>query len=295
MTLTVKTVLPARPPRRRRRTEPSGVIAVVLLTAGAAIIIVPFLFMVSTSLNRDAWLSIPFPAQIIPNAPTFEAYEVAIESLDLGQLYLNTALIAAFQIAISLFSAVLSGYALSKVKPRGGHWVMVLVLTTMMIPNESTMIPNFLTFKALGMLDTYLPFWIPALAYTFGTFFVKQYLDGVPDELREAAKLDGANELRILFQIFLPLAKPVLATCTILIFMGVWNNFLWPLIIINSPELYTLQMGIAAFSLSVGDSQYMLPAVNMAATVLSVIPVLIVYLALQRYVVASVASSAIKG
>lgn len=267
----------------------------VPLVLGAVLMVVPFVFMFSTSLNANAWLQIPFPAQIVPPKLSLRAYTTAVAGMNLGRVYLNTILIAAVQIVVSLVSAFLSGYALSKIRPRGSRVILVLILTTMMIPVEASLIPNFLTFKAFGMLNTYLPFWIPALAYTFGTFFVKQYLDGLPDELREAAKLDGAGELRILFAIYTPLARPVLATCTILLFLNVWNSFLWPLVIINDPSLYTVQLSISTFATSIGGSQYTLPAVNMAATVLSVIPVLVLYLFLQRYVVESVASSAVKG
>lgn len=267
----------------------------VPLIVGAVLMVVPFVFMLSTSFNGKAWLQIPFPPQVVPSEFSLRAYTTAIESIHLGRLYLNTGLIALVQIAISLTSALLSGYALSKIRPRGSKIILILILTTMMIPAEASLIPNFLTFKDFGMLNTYLPFWIPALAYAFGTFFVKQYLDGLPDALREAAKLDGAGEMRILFAIYTPLAKPVLATCTILLFLSIWNSFLWPLVIINDPALYTIQLGISQFAASVGGNQYVLPAANMAVTVLSVIPVLVLYLFLQRYIVESVASTAVKG
>lgn len=280
--------------RSRRRRGRSAILHLAL-AVGAVAMLLPFIFMISTSLNADAWLTIPFPAQLVPDRFSLEAYRVAVEGMDIGRLYLNTFLVAAVEILLSLISALLSGYALSKIRPRGSGILLVVILTTMMIPSEATLIPNFITFQTLGMIDTYLPFWIPALAYTFGTFFVKQYLDNLPWELREAAKIDGASELRTLFGIYVPLATPVIATCAILLFLSVWNSFLWPLVVINSPSLYTLQIGIAAFSQSVGGTQYLLPTVNMAATVLSVIPVLVVYLVLQRYIVASVASSAIKG
>lgn len=266
-----------------------------VLILGSVVMVVPFWFMLTTSLDRAAWLNIPFPPSLFPEQPSLDAYRVAIDGMKMGRLYLNTFVVAVVEIAISLTSALLSGYALSKIRPRGGNAILMLILATMMIPAEATLVPNFVIFQRLGLINTYLPFWIPAMAYTFGTFFVKQYLDNLPSELREAAKMDGAGELRTLFQVYVPLATPVLATCAILLFLGVWNSFLWPLVVLNSPSLYTLQIGISSFSQTVGGSQYLLPAVNMAATVLSLIPVLVVYLVLQRYIVASVAGSAIKG
>lgn len=267
----------------------------VILMCGAVVMMVPFIFMLSTSVNADAWTQIPFPVQLVPEHFSLNAYSTAIQGLDFGRLYLNTFIVAAVQILISLVSATLSGYALSKIRPRGSRIFLIGILSTMMIPLEATLIPNFLTFKAFGVLDTYVPLWIPAIAYTFGTFFIKQYLDSLPSEMRESAKLDGATELRILFSVYLPLVGPVLATCGVLLFLGIWNAFLWPLVILNTPSLYTLQLGIAQYSTTVNGGRNLLPALNMAATVLSAVPVLAVYFVLQRFVVRSVANSALKG
>jgi multiple sugar transport system permease protein len=280
----------------RRRSARLGwwVSAGVLVVIGV-LMLAPFVFMISTSLNADARTAVPFPPQIIPHHVSFEAYRIAVQGINLGRLYLNTLLVEVVEIAFSLGSALLSGYALSKIKPRGTKVILLLSLSTMMIPSEMTIIPNFLTFERLHLLDTYWPIWLPAIAYPFGTFLVKQYLDALPGELREAARVEGAGELRILTLVYLPLCKGIVATLTILLFLSIWNNYLWPLIVINDPDRFTIQLGIASFNQSIGGQSYALPAINMATTLLSIIPVLAVYLFFQRYIVESVASSAVKG
>lgn len=266
-----------------------------VLAIGSIAILLPFIFMISTSFNGQARLSVPFPPQVIPEEFSTEAYSIATTGIDVWRLYGNTFLVAAVEIILSLGSALLAGYSLSKIRPRGSNIILMVALATMMIPVEATIIPNFLTFKWLGMLDTYWALWLPAIAFPFGTFLVKQYLDSVPDELREAARIDGASELRTLVLVYAPLAKGIIATLVILVFLGSWNSYLWPLIVINNPQMYTIQLGLAAFSQTVGEDTYALPDVNLAATVLSLLPVLAIYLFFQRYIIASVASTAVKG
>lgn len=288
------------PVKRNQRKKAVGARAawaasVVVLSLGALLVLAPFIFMVSTSLNAAARTSVPFPPQIIPSEPTLSQYKLVIQSIHFGRLYLNTAIVEIVEIAFSMSSALLAGYSLSKMRPRGGGIVLFLTLATLMIPAETTIIPNFLTFNKLGLLDTYWPIWLPAISYPFGTFLIKQYLDSLPSELRDSARVDGANEFNILRLIYLPLCKGILAVCAILLFLSVWNNYLWPLIVINDPNKFTVQLGIASFNQTISGQQYALPGVNMAATVLSIAPVLAVYLFFQRYIVESVASTGIKG
>ena len=168
----------------------------------------------------------------------------------------------------------------------------MIALSTMMVPGEVTMTSRYFLFNRLGLTDSYWAFWLPTVAYMFGTYFTKQYMDSIPDSLRESALLDGAGELRIAFQIYMPLCGALIATLTILLFLGAWNDFLWPLIILSSPQKYTLQLGIAMFSYNQGLNQ--MPAIRMATTVIAIIPILILYLFLQRYIVESIALSGVK-
>lgn len=283
----------ARVRRTLRRRGAGARYAVLVL--GSLVMLTPFALMVSTSFNSSARYSIPFPPEVWPTHPSTEAYEYTLRSLDVLRLYGNTALVAGVDIVLSLIAAFLSGYALSKVRPPGSKIFLAVLLATMMIPGEATLIPNFLTFSQMGLLDSYWPLWLPSMAYPFGTFLVKQYLDSLPAEMRDAARVDGANDWRILWSVYLPLCKGLTATLVILQFLANWNSYLWPLIIINSPEKYTIQLGIASFSTSLGAQSYSSPSINMAATVLSLIPVLAVYLIFQRHIIQNVANSSIKG
>lgn len=291
----------AAPAKRRSRTgmkvrrRLGWTLITVVLSLGALFALAPFVFMISTSFNANAHLTVPFPPEIVPSKLTLDEYALAFKQLNLGTLYLNSFIVTAVSIVISVISAVLSGYALSKIQPRGSKIIFFLVLCTMMIPAEALLIPNFQTFSDLGLIDSWWPIWIPEIAYPFGTFLTKQYFDSVPPELREAAQIDGAGETRTLLMIYAPLAKGIIATMVILMFLSSWNSYLWPLLVINNPELYTIQLGLASFKQSIGADDYGLPAITMAGTILSLIPVLIIYIVFQRYIVQSVASSALKG
>ncbi|WP_427885549.1 carbohydrate ABC transporter permease [Kribbella sp. GL6] len=278
-----------------KRRNPKHVVGYVVLAIGGLVMIAPFLFMLSTSFNADARDSIPFPPQLWPAHPSTDAYDFTVGSLDIWRLYGNTLLVAGVDIVLSVGAAFLSGYALSKIRPPGSRIFLAVLLATMMIPGEATLIPNFLTFSRLHLLDTYWPLWLPSMAYPFGTFLVKQYLDALPTEMREAARVDGASDWRILRSVYLPLCKGLAATLVILQFLANWNSYLWPLIVINSPEKFTIQLGIASFASSTGAQSYSSPSINMAATVLSLIPVLAVYLIFQRHIIQNVANASVKG
>jgi multiple sugar transport system permease protein len=259
------------------------------------VLMVPFVFMISTSFNGAARTTVPFPPQIIPAQPTTEAYTIAIQQISLWRLYVNTLEVEVVEIVLSLSSAVLAGYALSKIRPRGSRLILFAALATMMIPTEAVILPNFLTFEHLRLLNSYWPIWLPAISYPFGTFLTKQYLDSLPSELRDAARVDGASEIRTLITVYLPLCKAVLATMGILLFLAVWNDYLWPLIVLTDPQTFTVQLGVSEFNQSIDRTSYALPATNMAATALSIIPVTVLFLILQRYVTESGATWGLKG
>ncbi len=275
--------------------RPATVAAAIVLAVMGILILMPFIFMISTSFNADAKTTVPFPAQIIPHHPTTFAYEVAIKAISLWRLYANTLKVEVVALLLSLSSALLAGYALSKIRPRGSNVLLFIAIASMMIPVEGVVIPNFLTFNRLHLLNTYWPLWLPAISYPFGTFLTKQYLDGIPSELRDAARVDGAGEFRIFWTIYLPLCQGLLATLGILLFLAVWNEYLWPLIVLTRPSVFTIQLGISQFNQTIGRESYVLPATNMAATVLSIIPVAAVFLALQRYILGTGITWGLKG
>lgn len=279
-------------PSMRRSRRMSRALIAAVLSVGSLMMIVPFLWMLITSFDWGARLNIPFPPRLVPREFSIRTYEVAFLNIDMLKYIFNSIVVAGGVIAVSLLSALLSGYALSKIRFRGAGVVLVLALSTMMIPFEMTMIPQYLLFNNLGLLDTYWAFYLPALNYAFGTFLAKQFMDQLPGTLREAAIIDGANEWLVFWRVYFPLCTPIVATIIILQFLGVWNDLLWPLLVLSDAAKYTIQLGLAMFTYNQGLNR--MPAIIMAATTVSLLPVLILYLFLQRYIVESIALTGIK-
>ena len=278
--------------KKRKKISLNQWILFAILSLGSFVMIVPFLWMVSTSFDWAARLQISFPPRFWPEELSLKPYEAAFTSINMLKYIMNSILVSAGVILISTLSALLSGYALSKLRFKGSNLVLLLALSTMMIPFEMTMIPQYLLFTNLGLGDNYLAFYLPALNYAFGTFLAKAFFDQLPTVLREAAILDGAKEISVFSRVYLPLCTPIIATMVILLFLGVWNDMLWPLLILKSADKYTIQIGLAMFTYNNGiDKQ---PAIIMAATAVSLIPVVVVYMFLQRYIIESIALSGVK-
>ncbi|MBP1895915.1 carbohydrate ABC transporter permease [Paenibacillus lactis] len=282
----------SKEPVPRRRLSINQLILTIVLFAGSFIMIIPFLWMLITSFDWAARLNITFPPKIWPEEPSIRTFEVAFTNIKMFLYIGNSTLVSAGVILISSLSALLSGYALSKLRFKGANIVLLLALSTMMIPFEMTMIPQYLLFSELGLVDNYLAFYLPAMNYAFGTFLAKAFFDQLPSSLREAAVLDGAKEFTVFSRVYLPLCTPIIATMVILLFLGVWNDMLWPLLILKSASKYTIQIGLAMFTYNNGINQQ--PSIIMAATTASLIPVIAVYLFLQRYIIESIALSGIK-
>lgn len=269
------------------------VIICVILALGTLTMIIPFWWMISTSFDGAVTVdSIPFPPRFYPLTPSLDNYKLAFSNVPMIKYIGNSLLVAVVNMVIAIFSAICAGYALSKIPFKGRGAILMLALSTMMIPGEVTMVSRFFLFQKLHLINTYWAFWLPSFAYIFGTFFAKQYMDSIPTSLRESALMDGAGELRIAVQIFMPLCGALVATLAVLLFLGSWNDFMWPLLVLTSPKKYTLQVGVALFATNGGLSQQ--PGVRMACTCISIIPILIVYLFLQRYIVESIALSGVK-
>jgi len=271
------------------------IIIIIILGIGSLSMIIPFWWMISTALDETAMFELVIPPVFWPQEFTTRAFYMAFNNVPMMRYMLNTLIVAGGNMLVSILSAVMAGYALSKIRFKGSTVVLIIALSTMMIPLPVMMVPRFFLFHRFGLVDSYLAFWLPAAAYAFGTFFVKQYMDSIPDSLRESARIDGAGELRIALQIYMPLCGALIATLVVLIFLGTWNDFMWPMIILTSPSRYTLQLGIAMFAMSDGGMQATtLPAIRLAVTAVSIIPVLVMYLGLQRYIVESIALSGVK-
>ncbi|KKI92534.1 ABC transporter permease [Bacillus sp. SA1-12] len=282
-------------PINNKSLKHSKVIADWILTSvllvGSLVMIIPFIWMVLTSFDWAARLKIPFPPRFWPEEFSIRTYQMAFTNIPMLKYMINSLIVSVGVILVSLMSALLSGYAISKLKFKGANIVLILALSTMMIPFEMTMIPQYLMFGEFKLLDTYWAFFLPALNYAFGTFLAKSFIDQLPGSLREAAIIDGASELTVFIKVYLPLCIPILATMVILQFLAVWNDLLWPLLALKTPDKFTIQLGLAMFSY---NKDLPLPSVIMAATTVSLIPVIVLYLFLQRFIVESIALSGIK-
>ena len=205
--------------------------------------------------------------------------------------FLNSLIVATIVTASELFFDSMAGYALAKLRFPGRDFVFILILSTLMIPTEMLIIPWFLMFTKTGWIDTYWGVMLPGLISAFGVFLMRQFMQGIPDDLLNAGRIDGLNEFGVWWHVALPNIRPALAALGILVFLGNWNAYLWPVIAIESPEMRTLPVGMSLFSGEAGSEWQLI----MAAATLAVIPVMIVYSMFQRQIVEGVALTGMKG
>ncbi|WP_037288582.1 carbohydrate ABC transporter permease [Saccharibacillus sacchari] len=274
-----------------RRKWEDAVVGLLLLALGM-IMITPFLWMISVGFERTANVNAPFPPRLIPYDFSWFNYSLVFENGLMLKAYWNSAVNAFFSVLLSVSSALLGGYAFSRGRFKGKKILFVLVLATMMIPFETTLIPMFIMFNDLHLIDTRYPIILPSLINAMGILLCKQFFDQLPEGLRESAKIDGAGEFKIFFHIFFPLAGPITATLAILSFQGSWNSFVWPLVVINSQDLKTVPLFLSQFSQESGTP---LMGVTMATAAVSIIPVMVVFLIMQKYIIQSIALSGLKG
>lgn len=262
----------------------------VVLTGGLVLLVGPFLWMLLGSFRPDRELK-QVPPAWLPQDPTLENYRNLFERLDFPTYFVNSAVVA---LAITLGNLVfcsMLGYALAKLDFPGKRVIFVLVLATLMVPGVVTFVPLFVLVSNMGMVNTFPGLIFPFLAGPFGVFLMRQFIQSLPDELIHAARVDGAGEWRIFRSIILPLCKPALATLGILTFLTSWNNFLWPLVVAQSEEKYTLPVALAIYAIGENRSDY---GLLMAGSVVIILPVLVVFLLLQRHFVRGIAMTGIK-
>ncbi|MDQ3516963.1 MAG: carbohydrate ABC transporter permease [Gemmatimonadota bacterium] len=247
-------------------------------------------WMVSASLMPQGEAS-SYPPRIFPCAVTFEHYAALFTRLDLGRFFINSSIVAVTVTFTSLFINSMAGYAFAKFHFRGRDRVFRLLSTGLVIPTQVAMLPLFLLLKELGLINTYWGVIIPGMASIFGIFLIRQYVMSLPDDMLDAARIDGAGEFRIYWSIVLPVIRPILATLAIWTFLSTWNDFMWPLIVLSEESRYTLPVALANLSGEhVQDTELM-----MAGSVLTILPVLIVFLFLQRSYVQGITVGSVKG
>jgi multiple sugar transport system permease protein len=258
------------------------------VVVGAAIMLFPFLWTVVTSITPEGSLS-GGPTLLVKN-PTLNAYRALMDAMPMWRIIANSLGVAVVSTSLQLISGSMAAYGFGRLQFRGKNAVFGLYLATMMVPLQVLVVPLFIEMKMLNLQDTYMALLAPSIASAFGVFLLKQAVEGVPRELDEAATLDGAGHLRIFTMIVLPLIRPALATVAVFAFMGSWNSFLWPLVVIRSPEFMTLPLGLSTL-----QGQFTTRwDVVMAGSVVSIIPIAIVYLLAQRHIIAGVATTGIK-
>ena len=272
--------------------QPIFVSAVVnfLLVAVAAITLFPLLWMLSVSLMAPGEAS-NYPPPLLPAHPTLTNYRELFAHAGMGRYLANSFGLATAATVISLTFNVMAGYAFAKLRFAGRERLFRVLLASLVIPAQVAMLPLFLMLKYLGLVNTYGGVIVPALAGIFGIFLVRQYALTIPDDLLEAARIDGASEWRIFAVIVLPVLKPILVTLAIFTFLATWNDFMWPLIVLTDKDLYTLPVALAALSREhVQDNEMM-----MAGSVVTVLPVLLLFLVLQRYYIQGLLLGSVKG
>jgi multiple sugar transport system permease protein len=248
------------------------------LALAAAFAVLPLLWMVSVSFMQPGAAS-SYPPPLLPADPTLANYRQLFAQAGMGGYLLNSAVIACGVTAISVLFNVMAGYAFAKLEFAGRDALFKSLLGALVIPGQVAMMPLFLMLKAMGLVNTWAGVIVPGMAGVFGIFLVRQYARSLPDALLEAARIDGAGELRIFFSVVLPLLKPVLVTLAVFAFLGSWNDFMWPLIVLTDGQLHTAPVALASLSREhVQDSELM-----MAGSVVTVLPVLLLFLGLQRY------------
>lgn len=260
-----------------------------LLYALALLTVAPFLWMVLTSFKGLQEI-FAYPPTWWPERFSFDNYTDAFAAAPFGRFYLNSLFVAVTVTLGQLVTCSMAAYAFARMQFRGRDVLFYLFLGTMMVPAHVTMIPSFMILHWLGLVDTYGALILPGLASAFGTFLLRQFFLTLPKELEEAAFIDGCGRLRVLWQIILPLARPALATLAVFTFMGVFNDFLWALIVVNSQELYTVQLGLAIFR----DRYSTEWGPLMAGSVVATLPVLILFFVAQKHFIEGIALSGLK-
>lgn len=261
-----------------------------LLAGVAAISLAPLLWMLSVSFMQTGEAT-NFPPPLWPSAPTLHNYQELFARAGMGRYLFNSFLVATCVTLLSLLFNTMAGYAFAKLKFAGRERTFQLLLAALVIPAQVAMMPLFLLLKQMGLINTYAGVVIPGMAAIFGIFLVRQYARSIPDELLEAARIDGAGEFRILFQIVLPALKPILVTLAIFSFLAAWNDFMWPLIVLSDQDMQTLPVALASLSREhVQDNELM-----MAGAVVTIVPVLLLFLALQRHYIHGLLLGSVKG
>ena len=262
----------------------------VVLTLAFVLVVAPFVWMVLGSFKSDGELR-QIPPTWWPEAASLDNYTQLFSRLSFGQYFLNSTVVATVVTIGNLMFCSMLGYALAMLNFRGKRLIFLAVMTTLMIPGVVTFVPLFVLVANVGLVDSLPGLFLPYLAAPFGVFLMRQFILGLPKDLLDAGRVDGAGELRIFFRIILPLCGPALATLGILTFLGSWNNFLWPLVVAQSEDKYTLPVALALYATGQNNTNY---GLLLAGATVVILPILVVFLVFQRRFIEGIATTGIK-
>ena len=275
----------------RRNSTGKLIGSYLILSAIALLMLFPLLWLIGTSFKSPTEDIFTFPPQIFPSQPTFANFATVWDTYPFALYLYNSATVALLAVGLNLLLCSLAAYPLARLDFQGREFIFALVLATIMIPFQIVMIPLYILAVNLGLRNTYLGIVLPNLTSAFGIFLLRQALKAVPLELEEAARIDGCSELGIWWNIMIPAIRPALFTLAIFVFIGSWSDFLWPLIVLDDPDYYTLPLAVA----NLADSFSLDWRLVAAGSVISIAPILLLFLFLQRYIVPTDVGSGVKG
>ena len=273
----------------RKPINPTALWVNAALGLATAFAILPLLWMLSVSFMQPGEAN-SLPPPLLPASPTLGNYRQLFSQAGMGRYFANSVLVALGVTASSLLFNLLAGYAFAKLRFKGRDRLFQALLAALVIPGQVAMMPLFLMLKSMGLVNTWAGVILPGMAGVFGIYLVRQYARSLPDALLEAARMDGAGEWRIFFWVVLPMLKPVIVTLALFGFLGSWNDFMWPLIMLTDADLHTLPVALASLSREhVVDGELM-----MAGAVVTVLPVLLLFLALQKHYLQGLMTGSVK-
>ena len=275
-------------PVRPTRVGATVILLILIVLSLAAL--VPLYWMFATSLTPSA-MTVKLPPELIPSDPTLDNYRTVLRQPNFGRWVFNSLVQALSVTAVTVATASMAGYALAKLPFRGSRTLFWLFIMSMMLPFEAILVPLFLVVTRLGLVDTYLGLLLPLMVSPFSIFLMKQFIQTLPSELLDAARVDGAGEARIFWEVVLPLVRPGLAFLGIITFVAQWNAFVWPLVVTRSSSMRTLQVGLVL----IREQEPLFFGLHMAAAVLAAIPVIVIFFSFQRYFLRGVTVGALKG
>lgn len=262
-----------------------------LLIIIAFIMLLPLLWLASTSLKSPGENIFQFPPQLIPEQPTLSNFIQVWQTNPFDRYLFNSFWISALTVVLNLLFCSLAAYPLARLDFQGRKLIFNLIVTTILIPFQIVMIPLYILMVQLGLRNTYLGVMLPSMASAFGIFLLRQAFQGVPKELEEAARMDGCSEWEIWWCVMLPAVRPALVTLAIFVFIGSWSDFLWPLIILDQPEMFTLPLGVQRLAGTFSLDWRLIAAGSM----ISILPILLLFMLVQRYIISTDAGSGLKG